>query len=72
MEHRRGHEDRRRRRKVWPEQLAGLPRRLPKKDGQWGSGRLLAGTAFSAVLTDDGRIAVGAVRPEKLYEALAR
>ena len=30
------------------------------------------GTAFSAVLTDDGRIAVGAVRPEKLYEALAR
>ena len=40
--------------------------------GDWGSGRLLPGTAFSAVLTDDGRIAVGAVRPEKLYEALAR
>jgi len=33
---------------------------------------LLRGTAFSAVLTDDGRIAVGLVRPEKLYEALAR
>ena len=31
---------------------------------------MLAGTAFSVVLTDDGRIAVGAVRPEKLYEAL--
>ena len=38
--------------------------------GDWGSGRLLAGTAFSAVLTDDGRLAVGAVRPEKLYQAL--
>ena len=31
--------------------------------GDWGSGRLLAGTAFSAVLTDDGRMAVGAVSP---------
>ena len=38
--------------------------------GAWGSGRLLAGTAFSAVLTDDGRLAIGAVVPEKLYEAL--
>ena len=38
--------------------------------GDWGSGRLLAGTAFSVVLTDDGRMAVGAVAPEKLYEAL--
>jgi outer membrane lipoprotein-sorting protein len=38
--------------------------------GSWGSGRLLAGTAFSVVLTDDGRMAVGAVKPEKLYEAL--
>ncbi len=43
---------------------------LTPVDGPWGSGRLLAGTAFSAVLTDDGRIAVGAVKPEKLYEAL--
>ena len=43
---------------------------LTPVEGTWGSGRLLAGTAFSAVLTDDGRIAIGAVEPEKLYEAL--
>ena len=40
--------------------------------GSWGSGRLLAGTAFSAVWTDDGRLAVGAVRPEVIYQALNR
>lgn len=34
--------------------------------------RLLAGTAFSAVLTDDGRLAVGAVQPQLLYDALAK
>jgi hypothetical protein len=39
--------------------------------GSWGSGRLLTGTLFSAVLTDDGRVAVGAVAPERLYAALA-
>lgn len=43
---------------------------LPKVSGAWGSGRLLAGTAFSLVITDDGRIAVGAVSPELLYAAL--
>ena len=53
-----------------PSQLQGFLNQLPRVSGQWGSGRLLAGTAFSAVLTDDGRLAVGAVRPEKLYQAL--
>ncbi len=43
---------------------------LPKVSGSWGSGRLLAGRAFSAVITDDGRVAVGAVAPELLYAAL--
>jgi outer membrane lipoprotein-sorting protein len=43
---------------------------LTPVEGPWGTGRLLAGTAFSAVVTDDGRIAIGAVIPEKLYEAL--
>ncbi len=52
------------------EQLEGFLGQLPRVEGAWGSGRLLAGTAFSAVITDDGRLAVGAVRPEKLYEAL--
>jgi outer membrane lipoprotein-sorting protein len=44
---------------------------LPKVSGKWGSGHLMAGTAFSALLTDDGRLAVGAVTPEGLYAALA-
>ena len=37
---------------------------LPEVSGSWGSGRLLAGTAFSVVITDDGRYAAGAVAPE--------
>jgi hypothetical protein len=44
---------------------------LPVVRGGWGSGHLLRGTLFSAVLTDDGRVAVGAVAPERLYAALA-
>ena len=43
---------------------------LPTVSGSWGSGRLLAGTAFSVVITDDGRYAAGAVAPELLYRAL--
>ncbi|MEO8556217.1 MAG: sigma-E factor regulatory protein RseB domain-containing protein [Actinomycetota bacterium] len=48
--------------------FAGL---LPKVSGAWGSGHLMAGTAFSVLLTDDGRLLVGAVTPEGLYAALA-
>ena len=44
---------------------------LPKVSGSWGSGHLMAGTVFSALLTDDGRIVVGAVTPGGLYAALA-
>jgi outer membrane lipoprotein-sorting protein len=44
---------------------------LPKVWGTWGSGHLMAGTVFSALLTDDGRLVVGAVSPEGLYAALA-
>jgi outer membrane lipoprotein-sorting protein len=44
---------------------------LPKVKGSWGSGHLMAGTVFSALLTDDGRLVVGAVTPEGLYAALA-
>ena len=44
---------------------------LPKVSGTWGSGHLLSGTLFSAVLTDDGRVAIGAVAPAQLYAALA-
>lgn len=50
--------------------LGAVLNRLPRVSGTWGSGRLLAGTAFTAVLTDDGRVAVGLVKPELLYAAL--
>ena len=43
---------------------------LPKVSGAWGSGHLLKGTLFSALLTDDGRVVVGSVAPEALYAAL--
>lgn len=51
--------------------LTGLVSVLPKVSGAWGSGHLLAGKLFSVVLTDDGRVAVGAVRPDALFAALA-
>ena len=54
------------------QQLKAFLNRLQPVQGSWGSGRLLAGTAFSAVWTDDGRLAVGAVRPDLIYQALSR
>lgn len=53
-------------------QIEGLIGSLPKVSGTWGSGRLLSGSLFSALLTDDGRVLVGAVAPEKLYEAAGK
>jgi outer membrane lipoprotein-sorting protein len=44
---------------------------LPRVSGDWGSGHLLRGTLFSAVLTADGRVAIGPVAPDTLYAALA-
>jgi outer membrane lipoprotein-sorting protein len=52
--------------------LRGLVDTLPSVSGSWGSGHLLSSALFSAVLTDDGRVAVGAVAPQQLYDALAR
>jgi outer membrane lipoprotein-sorting protein len=46
-------------------------RMLPEVSGSWGRGHLLRGRVFSALLTDDGRVAVGAVPPGALYKALA-
>jgi outer membrane lipoprotein-sorting protein len=54
------------------QQLKAFLGKLQAVHGSWGSGRLLAGTAFSAVWTDDGRLAVGAVRPELIYQALSK
>ncbi len=50
-----------------PQELLQL---LPKTSGSWGTGRVLDGTLFSAVLTDDGRYAAGPVSPDTLYAAL--
>jgi outer membrane lipoprotein-sorting protein len=44
---------------------------LPRASGSWGTGRVLQGTLFTVVVTDDGRIAVGAVAPDRVYAALA-
>jgi outer membrane lipoprotein-sorting protein len=44
---------------------------LPPVSGSWGSGHLLQGTLFTVLVTDDGRVAVGAVSPQALYDALA-
>jgi outer membrane lipoprotein-sorting protein len=54
------------------DQLQAFLQQLPKVSGSWGSGRLLAGTAFTAVLTDDGRLAIGSVAPNVVYAALEK
>ncbi len=51
--------------------LAQVLTSLPSVSGSWGSGHLLEGTLFSALLTDDGRLVVGAVTKEALFAALA-
>ncbi len=52
------------------QQVKAFLDKLQRVSGSWGSGRLLTGTAFSAVWTDDGRLAIGAVRPDVIYQAL--
>jgi hypothetical protein len=52
-------------------QLSGILKAIPTTSGAWGSGHVLQGTLFSLVLTDDGRVAIGAVAPDQLYSALA-
>ncbi len=54
------------------DQLAQALRSLPQVRKSWGSGRVLSGNGFSAVLTDDGRLAVGSVTPAVLFDALAK
>ena len=50
---------------------AALLKSLPAVSGSWGSGHLLRSSLLSVVLTDDGRVAVGAVAPQMLYDALS-
>jgi outer membrane lipoprotein-sorting protein len=52
-------------------QLGSILKALPRTSGAWGSGHVLQGTLFSVLVTDDGRVALGAVAPDRLYAALA-
>lgn len=49
--------------------VSGVLANLPEVSGSWGSGRLFRSTLLSALITDDGRVFVGAVDPELLYRA---
>jgi outer membrane lipoprotein-sorting protein len=42
---------------------------LPDVSGAWGHGKVLSGSLFSVLRTDDGRILLGAVGPEQLAQA---
>jgi hypothetical protein len=52
--------------------LKALLESLPAVSGDWGSGRLLSTSLLNAVITDDGRAAVGSVSEDRLYAALAQ
>jgi outer membrane lipoprotein-sorting protein len=53
-----------------PDPLTAIRKVLPEVSGPWGTGRLFRTRLFTAVLTDDGRFAAGAVDPSALYAAL--
>jgi len=53
------------------EQAKVLLDSLPVVSGAWGKGRLFSTSLVNAVIADDGRVAVGSVVPERLYQALA-
>ena len=50
--------------------IAELLGQFPTVTGEWGEGKLVNTALFSAVLTTDGRLAVGMVEPALLYAAL--
>ncbi|HEY0237275.1 MAG TPA: hypothetical protein VGC37_01405 [Friedmanniella sp.] len=52
--------------------LKGFLGQLKPVSGSWGTGRELDGTIVTAILTDDGRLAVGAVGADVVSSALAR
>jgi hypothetical protein len=51
--------------------MAALQKAATPVHGSWGSGRVLRTKLLSALLTDDGRVYVGAVTPDVLTEAAA-
>ncbi|WP_127503596.1 LolA family protein [Actinoplanes solisilvae] len=53
-------------------QIDGVLGMLPEASGTWGKGRIFAGSLFSVLITDDGRVLGGAVSPEALYAEAAK
>jgi outer membrane lipoprotein-sorting protein len=49
--------------------LSTLLALLPRKSGDWGSGSLLTSRLVNVLITDDGRVLIGAVTPDALYQA---
>ncbi|WIN00782.1 DUF2092 domain-containing protein [Actinoplanes oblitus] len=50
------------------QQVQALLSMLPEVSGSWGKGRLLSGSLFSVLITDDGQVLAGLVTPEALYK----
>ncbi|MFK3980726.1 outer membrane lipoprotein carrier protein LolA [Micromonospora sp. NPDC050397] len=48
--------------------LGNLLDAFPRVQGDWGSGRLFTTKLVNVLLLDDGRVLVGAVTPQRLYE----
>ncbi len=53
------------------DQLMAVLEQLPKVNGSWGSGRILSSRLVTVLLTDDGRILVGAVTADRIMQAAA-
>lgn len=55
-----------------PDAVAGIAALGTPVSGAWGSGHLISTAVGNAIITDDGRVAVGAVPEQVLTEALAK
>jgi outer membrane lipoprotein-sorting protein len=51
--------------------LSGLLGALPEVHGAFGTGHVITTTLFSVLVTDDGRLFIGAVAPQRLLQAAA-
>jgi outer membrane lipoprotein-sorting protein len=54
------------------EVLGALVKSATRVSGSWGSGRLIKSSLISLLITDQGRVLVGAVTPQVLYSAAAQ
>jgi outer membrane lipoprotein-sorting protein len=51
--------------------LESFLKTLPEAHGAWGSGHLVESRLFTVLLTDDGRVLIGSVSPDRLTAAAA-